>query len=66
MKPIFAQGISGFVQLLRSLVYLNVLVAGGFLTVAALVFEQLAGGAGGRILLEIGLAFIALTTSALA
>lgn len=66
MSRIIAQGLAGFMQLLRSRVYLNVIVAGVFLTACALIFEQLAGGTGGRVLLEVGLAFIALTTAALA
>lgn len=59
-------GLIGFLQLLRSRIYLNLLVAGVALVLSALVFNELAGGDGPRVLIDLGLAFIALVTSALA
>ncbi len=63
---IAALGFVGFLQLLRSRVYLNLLVAGVALVLSALIFNELAGGDGPRVLIDLGLAFIALVTSALA
>lgn len=56
----------GFLQLLRTRVYLNVLVAGVFLVGAALAFDKLSAGAGGRVLLNVGTAFVALVVAVLA
>lgn len=55
----------GFLQLLRTRVYLNVLVAGVFLVGAALAFDKLSAGVGGRVLLDVGTAFIALVVAVL-
>ena len=63
---ITALGLIGFLQLLRSRIYLNLLVAGIALVLSALIFNELAGGDGPRVLVDLGLAFIALVTSALA
>ena len=57
---------SGFVQLVRSRIYLNVLVAGISLVIASLAFDELGAGEGGRILFDTGLAFSALLVAALA
>lgn len=57
---------TGFVQLLRTRVYLNVLVAGVVLVGAALAFDRLSAGEGGRVLKDVGLAFIALVVAVLA
>lgn len=56
---------SGFLQLLRTRVYLNILVAGVFLVGAALAFDRLSAGAGGRVLFDVGTAFIALVVAVL-
>jgi Cu-processing system permease protein len=56
---------SGFLQLLRTRVYLNILVAGVFLVGAALAFDRLSAGSGGRVLLDVGTAFIALVVAVL-
>jgi ABC-type transport system involved in multi-copper enzyme maturation permease subunit len=63
---VLAIGTSGFRQLWRTRVYLNLLVAGIALTIASLAFNELGGGEGARMLIDLGLAFIALLTSALA
>jgi ABC-type transport system involved in multi-copper enzyme maturation permease subunit len=57
---------AGFLQLLRTRVYLNVLVSGIALTIAALVFDQLSAGEGGRVLFDVGCAFISLVVAVLA
>jgi ABC-type transport system involved in multi-copper enzyme maturation permease subunit len=57
---------TGFLQLLRTRVYLNILVAGMFLVGASLLFDELSGGAGGRVLLDIGVGFTAIVVAALA
>lgn len=63
---ITALGLMGFLQLLRSRIYLNLLVAGVGLVLSAFLLNELAGGDGPRVLIDLGLAFIALLTSALA
>lgn len=63
---IFAIGWIGFLQLLRSRIYINLLVAGIGLIVCALAFDQLAGGEGRRVLTDLGLAFISLLIAVLA
>lgn len=66
MTSLIRLTLSGFLQLLRSRVYLNILVAGVALVVAALLFDELGGGAGGRVLLDVGPAFVALVVATLA
>ncbi len=56
----------GFVQLIRSRIYLNVLVAGIALVVASLVLEEVSAGEGGRVLHSLGLAFASLVVAAMA
>lgn len=56
---------TGFLQLLRTRVYLNILVAGVFLVGAALAFENLSAGAAGRVLLDVGTAFVSLVVAVL-
>lgn len=56
----------GFLQLWRTRIYLNLLVASVALTGASLALYELSGGEGGRVLIDLGLAFIALMTSATA
>lgn len=63
---VLSLALAGFLQLGRSRVYLNLLVAGMFLVAAALAFEELTANAGGRVLFDVGLAFIALVVAALA
>jgi ABC-type transport system involved in multi-copper enzyme maturation permease subunit len=55
----------GAVQLLRGRVYLNLLVAGIALVAAALMFDRLSAGDGGRVFVDVGLAFSALIVAAL-
>lgn len=57
---------TGFLQLARSRVYLNILVTGVALVTASLAFEELTAGAGGRVLFDVGTAFVALVVAALA
>ena len=57
---------TGFLQLVRTRVYLNILVAGVALVGAALAFDKLAAGEGGRVLFDVGCAFISLIVAALA
>jgi ABC-type transport system involved in multi-copper enzyme maturation permease subunit len=56
---------SGFLQLVRSRVYLNLLVAGVGLVLAALALDELSAGEGGRMLFDVGLAFSSLAVAAL-
>lgn len=55
----------GALQLLRSRIYLNLLVAGIALVGAALMFDRLSAGQGGRAFVDIGLAFSALIVAVL-
>ncbi|MCC7070099.1 MAG: hypothetical protein IT383_02185 [Deltaproteobacteria bacterium] len=57
---------AGVLQLLRTRVYLNILVAGVALVGAALAFDRMSAGEGGRVLLDVGSAFIALLVAVLA
>ncbi len=57
---------TGFLQLVRTRVYLNILVAGIALVGAAFVFDRLSAGEGGRVLMDVGCAFISLVVAALA
>lgn len=66
LRNIWALGWSGFIQLLRSRIYLNILVGGVSLVVASLAFDELSAGEGGRVLFDVGLAFIALLVAVLA
>lgn len=56
---------TGFLQLARSRVYLNILVAGVGLVAASLAFEELTADAGGRVLFDVGSAFVALVVATL-
>ncbi|MCP4503288.1 MAG: hypothetical protein GY822_25400 [Deltaproteobacteria bacterium] len=66
MLRIFALGWSGFLQLLRSKVYLNLLVAGVFLVVTSWVIDELSGGMAGRVTIDLGLALCSVVTAILA
>ncbi len=55
----------GALQLLRGRVYLNLLVAGLALVAAALMFDRLSAGNGGRVFVDVGLAFSALIVAVL-
>jgi Cu-processing system permease protein len=57
---------TGFLQLVRTRVYLNILVAGVALVGSALVFDKLAAGEGGRVLFDVGCAFVSLVVAILA
>lgn len=57
---------AGILQLMRTRVYLNILVAGVALVGAALAFDRMSAGEGGRVLLDVGMAFIALLVAVLA
>lgn len=62
---VLALGAAGFLQLVRSRVYLNLLVAGVALVLAALAFDRLSAGEGGRVLVDVGLAFVSLLSALL-
>ncbi|MBI1949164.1 MAG: ABC transporter permease [Deltaproteobacteria bacterium] len=57
---------AGVLQLARTRVYLNILVAGVALVLAALAFDRMSAGEGGRVLLDVGTAFVALLVAVLA
>ena len=57
---------AGFLQLVRTRVYLNILVAGIAMVAAALAFDQLSASEGGRVLFDVGAAFTALIVATLA
>ena len=57
---------TGFLQLVRTRVYLNILVAGVALVAASLVFDSLSAGESGRVLFDVGCGFVALIVAALA
>lgn len=63
---VLALGATGFLELVRSRVYLNLLVAGIGLVLAALAFDRLSAGEGARVLTDMGLAFSSLVSAALA
>ena len=65
-RQIIALAWAGVLQLARTRVYLNILVAGVALVAAALAFERMSAGEGGRVLLDVGAAFIALVVAVLA
>lgn len=56
----------GFLRLLRSRVYLNLIAAGVFLVGAALLFDRLAAGEGGRVFVDVGLALTSVMVAVLA
>lgn len=66
IRRVIALALAGFVQLVRSRVFLNLLVAGVALVAAALAFDRLSAGEGGRVLKDVGLAFVALVVAILA
>lgn len=55
----------GVLQLLRSRVYLNLVVAGVALLGAALLIDRLSGGESARVFINVGLAFISLVVAVL-
>lgn len=57
---------AGVLQLMRTRIYLNILVAGVVLVAAAVAFDRMSAGEGGRVLFDVGAAFIALLVAALA
>lgn len=63
---IWTIGSLGFLQLLRSRIYLNLLVSGLFLVAGALVLDRLSGGESARVLVDMGLGFISLVSAVLA
>ena len=65
-RRIFALGLTGFKQLVRSRIYINLLAANVFMVLAAFVLDRLSSGEGARMLVDLGLAFGALVTSAMA
>ena len=65
-RRILALAWTGFLQLVRTRVYLNILVAGIGLVVAALAFDRLSAGEGGRVLFDVGAAFVSLVVAILA
>ena len=65
IERIWALGRLGTVQLARSRVYINLIVAGLFLVAAALMFDRLSGGEGQRVFIDVGLAFTALVVAVL-
>jgi len=66
MQRIFTIGWFGFLQLMRSRIYLNLLVAGVFLVGASYVVDELSGGLAGRVTVDLGLALCSLVTATLA
>jgi ABC-type transport system involved in multi-copper enzyme maturation permease subunit len=65
-RKIFALGSIGLLHLVKTRMYLNLLVAGAIMVIAALLMDQLSAGEGGRVFLDVGLAFVSLVVAALA
>lgn len=63
---IFALGWTGFLQLLRSRIYINLLAVNFLMVVAALVLDRLSAGEGARMLIDLGTTFGALVTVVMA
>jgi Cu-processing system permease protein len=54
---------TGILEMIRRRFYVNALAAGGLMLCAALALDSLSGGETGLILVDVGLAFIALVTA---
>ncbi len=65
IRAVASLTVSGLVELARSRVYIAVLVAGVVLVLSAAIFEELAAGEGGRMIANIGGAFVSLLVSVL-
>lgn len=63
MRMLVALAWQGFVQLLRARLYLGVLVAGGVLIVGAMLLNELSGGLGARMFVDLGLLFASTVTT---
>ncbi len=66
MKPIVALAVAGFFDFVRSRIFATIFAAGIALVIASLVFQELAASQESRVLIDVGLAFIALVSVALA
>jgi ABC-type transport system involved in multi-copper enzyme maturation permease subunit len=66
IRRIFAIAAAGLIELIRSRIYLNLLVAGIALVASALILDRLAGTEVGRVIVDLGLSFIALLVAVLA
>jgi ABC-type transport system involved in multi-copper enzyme maturation permease subunit len=66
IRRIVVVGAIGFLQLLRSRMYLNVIVAGVALVAVALGIDELSSGQGDRVLVNVGLALISVIVAVLA
>lgn len=66
IERLFSIAAFSFRQWIRSRIYLNLLVAGITLILAALSLDRLSGGEGPRALTDLGLAFISLVVAVLA
>lgn len=65
-KRILVLAAIGFLQLMRSRMYLNILVAGVALVAVAVGVDELSSGQGDRVLLNVGLALISIIVAVLA
>ena len=66
IRRILALGLTGFRQLLRSRIYINLLAANIFMVIAAFVLDRLSSGEGARMLVDLGMAFGSIVTAAMA
>ena len=57
---------TGFIQLLRSRIYINLLAANIFMVITAFILDRLSAGEGARMLIDLGMTFGALVTAAMA
>ena len=66
IKRIYMIGATGFLQLLRSRIYINLLAANVFMVLGAFVLDRLSAGEGARMLIDLGVAFGSLVTASMA
>ena len=66
IQRIIALGWTGFLQLLRSRIYINLLAVNVLMIIAALVLDRLSAGEGARMLIDLGMTFGALVTVVMA
>ena len=66
IRRILVLGLTGFRQLLRSRIYINLLAANVFMVIAAFVLDRLSSGEGARMLVDLGMAFGSIVTAAMA
>jgi Cu-processing system permease protein len=66
IQRIFMLSWTGFIQLLRSRIYINLLAANVFMVITAFILDRLSAGEGARMLINLGMSLGSLVTAVMA